>query len=279
MFQEKFGPNSESSTPSDTEDQEVSMEEATPVERLQQSDSEVEETNVEELDMTGETIKDTADDAHMVEADEIISVVVDDQDNSADSDNTSDSRLQAASDVANEEKVEEISQEEELLKVKEVVEEAMEGTEEVHTANPTEDEGAVGGVPLPPTSMAGARLGMPLLADQDLSSTPSSPRRFANQGMVYLSEIESVEDLRELSTKQIKELLAMNRYHMQPFTIAMIALYFRVNFKGCVEKDELLRILERLWRQEQRHKEEGDTMDDDSLCKICMDSPVSIVLC
>merc|ERR1712200_175149 len=130
-----------------------------------------------------------------------------------------------ASDVANEEKVEEISQEEELLKAKEVVEEAMEGAEEVPTANPTEDEGAVGGVPLPPTSMAGARLGMPLLADQDFSSTPSSPRRFANQGMVYLSEIESVEDLRELSTKQIKE-LAMNR----------------VNFKGCVEKDELLRI-------------------------------------
>ena len=51
-----------------------------------------------------------------------------------------------------------------------------------------------------------------------------------------------------------------------------------MNFKGCVEKDELLRILERLWRQEQRHKEEGDTMDDDSMCKICMDSPVAILL-
>ena len=42
-----------------------------------------------------------------------------------------------------------------------------------------------------------------------------------------------------------------------------------------MEKNELLRILERLWRQEQRHKEEGDTMDDDSMCKICMDSPVA----
>ena len=58
----------------------------------------------------------------------------------------------------------------------------------------------------------------------------------------------------------------------------MIVFYFRVNFKGCVEKDELLRILERLWRQEQRHKEEGDTMDDDSLCKICMDSPVTVIM-
>merc|ERR1719415_253699 len=126
----------------------------------------------------------------------------------------------------------------------------MEATESVPPPNSAEveesSEGAVGGVPLPPTSTAGARLGMPLLADQDLSSTPSSPRRFANQGMVYLSEIESVEDLRELSTKQIKELLAMNR----------------VNFKGCVEKNELLRILERLWRQEQMNKDNIESMEE-----------------
>merc|ERR1712079_864869 len=43
------------------------------------------------------------------------------------------------------------------------------------------------------------------------SSLPSSPRRFANHGLVYLSEIETLEDLNELSTKQIKDLLAMNR--------------------------------------------------------------------
>ena len=59
--------------------------------------------------------------------------------------------------------------------------------------------------------------------------------------------------------------------------MTIIAIGCRVNFKGCVEKDELLRILERLWRQEQRHKEEGDTMDDDSMCKICMDSPVALL--
>ena len=285
-FQEKFGPNSESSTPSDTEEPEVSMEEATPVERLHQSDSEVEETKVEELDMTDETIKDPSDDAHMVEADEIISVVVDDEDAVVGSDTISDPSTQAASDVANEDIVEKVCEKEELLKAKEVVEEAMEAAESVPTANPTEEEesseGAVGGVPLPPSSMAGSRLGMPpLLGDQDISSTPSSPRRFANQGMVYLSEIESVEDLRELSTKQIKELLAMNRYfviHSDALQWRKHALNSRVNFKGCVEKNELLRILERLWRQEQRHKEEGDTMDDDSMCKICMDSPVAVLL-
>ena len=211
-FQEKFGPNSESSTPSDTEEPEVSMEEATPVERLHQSDSEAEENKVEELDMTTETIKDPSDDAHMVEADEIISVVVDDEDAVVDSDVASDPLVQAAKESV----VEKMSDKEEVQKVKEVVEEDMEATESVPPPNSAEveesSEGAVGGVPLPPSSMAGARLGMPLLGDQDISSTPSSPRRFANQGMVYLSEIESVEDLRELSTKQIKELLAMNRY-------------------------------------------------------------------
>ena len=67
-----------------------------------------------------------------------------------------------------------------------------------------------------------------------------------------------MEDLNELSTKQIKDLLAMNR----------------VNFKGCVEKEELLKILQRLWKQDKRNKENIETMDDDSLCKICMDSPV-----
>ena len=51
-------------------------------------------------------------------------------------------------------------------------------------------------------------------------------------------------------------------------------MFARVNFKGCVEKEELVRIVERLWQQEQRHREEGDNMDDDAMCKICMDSPV-----
>ena len=49
----------------------------------------------------------------------------------------------------------------------------------------------------------------------------------------------------------------------------------RVNFKGCVEKDELLKILQRLWKQEQMNKDNIESMEDESLCKICMDSPVS----
>ena len=53
---------------------------------------------------------------------------------------------------------------------------------------------------------------------------------------MYLSEIETLEELNELSVTQLKKLLAMNR----------------VTFKGVVEKEELLRIVKRLWKQEQK---------------------------
>jgi len=101
-----------------------------------------------------------------------------------------------------------------------------------------------------------------LNADVSDDMPPSSPRRFANHSMVYLSELKSLDDLKELSNKQVKEILAMNR----------------VNFKGCVEKEELLKIVERLWKQEQKQKDELPNMDDDSLCKICMDAPVDCVM-
>ena len=74
--------------------------------------------------------------------------------------------------------------------------------------------------------------------DENLSMS-GSPRRFANQGLVYLSEIQNLQDVNELSVKQAKDILAMNR----------------VNFKGVVEKDELLKHVARLWRQEKQAQE------------------------
>ena len=70
----------------------------------------------------------------------------------------------------------------------------------------------------------------------------SSPRWFANQGLVYLSEIENIADIQDLSVKQAKDILAMNR----------------VNFKGVVEKDELLKHVSRLWKQEKQAQEGKD---------------------
>lgn len=89
-----------------------------------------------------------------------------------------------------------------------------------------------------------------------------SPRRFANQGLVYLSEIQTLQDVNELSVKQAKDILAMNR----------------VNFKGVVEKDELLKHVARLWRQEKQAQDDKEAMNDSELCKICMDNPVDCVM-
>lgn len=71
------------------------------------------------------------------------------------------------------------------------------------------------------------------------SKLSPSPKRFAKQDLVYLSEIDSIEELNELSAIQLKKLLAMNR----------------VTFKGVVEKEELLKIVTRLWKQEQKAEE------------------------
>lgn len=246
-FQEKFGPNSESSTPSEAEGPDSTMDDVTPVEafsnrgddeddkRDSREEDEESVTNVEELVVEDEPM----------DIDEVISVVVEEE-------VTANSDTSAPS-----------SQPPEDAKKDEEVSEVTVNTPVVDLTD-THSEGAVGGTTENITTgqHVGAKLGVNLLGEQEASSTPSSPRRFANQGMVYLSEIETAEDLKELSTKQVKELLAMNR----------------VNFKGCVEKEELLKIVERLWKQEQRNKEEGDTMDDDSMCKICMDSPIDCVM-
>ena len=96
----------------------------------------------------------------------------------------------------------------------------------------------------------------------DFTSMSGSPRRFANQGLVYLSEIQTIEEIHDLSVKQAKDILAMNR----------------VNFKGVVEKDELLKHVARLWKQEKQAQAEKESMDDSDLCKICMDNPVDCVM-
>jgi len=111
-------------------------------------------------------------------------------------------------------------------------------------------EGAVGGL--------GVSAPSPILS----TKLSPSPKRFAKQDLVYLSEIESIEELSDLSATQLKKLLAMNR----------------VTFKGVVEKEELLKIVTRLWKQEQKAEEGKDCIRDEELCKICMDHPVDCVM-
>jgi len=254
-FQERFGKNSESSEQSETSENfsETPVEnieivgESTPVETININD----QTEVERIHSPDDQEMEDVDD------DEVISVVLEEV---------------IAPDIPKEE----------VLKTDvEDIEMNQDANDKISTGddvtlvealapedNEESSEGAVGGevdrseASRFSDSKASSRLNVDLLAEQGASSSPNSPRRFANQGMVYLSEIETLDDLNELSTKQVKELLAMNR----------------VNFKGCVEKDELLKIVERLWKQEQRNKSNIESMDDESMCKICMDSPIDCVM-
>jgi len=251
-FQERFGKNSESPEQSETSD---NFSE-TPVENIEEV---VESTPVETINDETEVERiHSPDDQEMEDVDEVISVVLEEviapdtpKEEVLNTDVEDFEMKQDANDAK-------ISKGDDVTLVEAL---APEDNEE-------SSEGAVGGevdrsgASHLSDSKASSRLNVDLLGEQGAASSPNSPRRFANQGMVYLSEIETLDDLNELSTKQVKELLAMNR----------------VNFKGCVEKDELLKIVERLWKQEQRNKSNIESMDDDSMCKICMDSPIDCVM-
>lgn len=76
-----------------------------------------------------------------------------------------------------------------------------------------------------------------------------------------LSDFNTADDLTNLSSKQLKQLLTLNR----------------VDFKGCVEKSELLERAKRLWNDNQQlTKEMPESVLD--LCKLCMDAPLDCVL-
>jgi len=230
-FQEKFGDEDEDKAEEVTETLVEKMEvaeEATPVEPITDSNNDSE--------------------------DEVMSVVIDQDE---DKDNVSKDDIDNADNAKDKPESPKPTSEEEI--VVETLDEEVQGAVGGAVHNETEDK------PSSDPKQIGAKRSFDHLSDNICgggSSLPSSPRRFANHGLVYLSEIETLEDLNELSTKQIKDLLAMNR----------------VNFKGCVEKEELLKILQRLWKQDKRNKENIETMDDDSLCKICMDSPIDCVM-
>ncbi|XP_046891348.1 E3 ubiquitin-protein ligase rififylin isoform X1 [Hypomesus transpacificus] len=89
-----------------------------------------------------------------------------------------------------------------------------------------------------------------------------------------LSDLASAEDIEALSVRQLKEILARNF----------------VNYKGCCEKWELMERVTRLYHdQKDLQNMVSNTIDgtgdpsttpgmEDSLCKICMDSPIDCVL-
>lgn len=78
------------------------------------------------------------------------------------------------------------------------------------------------------------------------SSNPSTPQHSASPTVppgsprIYpkLSDFGSAEDMSQLSSKQLKELLTLNR----------------VDYKGCIERSELLERATRLWNDNEKKK-------------------------
>lgn len=93
---------------------------------------------------------------------------------------------------------------------------------------------------------------------------------------IHISDINSLEDIDNLTVKDMK------------------ALLFRsfVDYKGCVEKDELKKKVEMLWKEHKANEEKAKKLDEpvaaensgngkspeDEVCKICMDAMVDCVL-
>ncbi|CAF0842547.1 unnamed protein product, partial [Didymodactylos carnosus] len=84
-----------------------------------------------------------------------------------------------------------------------------------------------------------------------------------------LRDLSNEENINDLTVKELKEILVVNF----------------VNYKGCVEKHELIAKVRQLYRdktiQEQKAKvqlENGnDDISDDTVCKVCMDAQIDCV--
>lgn len=99
--------------------------------------------------------------------------------------------------------------------------------------------------------------GIHVYGSDDTSASSSRPTRT----FINLSDYKEIHDLDELTVKQLKEILMLNR----------------VDFKGCCEKTELLERVKRLWN-EYNSCPAVDKLPSDDLCKICMDAPIECVI-
>ncbi|KAM4745967.1 E3 ubiquitin-protein ligase RNF34-like isoform 2-T2 [Anableps anableps] len=111
--------------------------------------------------------------------------------------------------------------------------------------------------------------------------TPQTSPQTRHGARASLSDISSVRDIKGLSVRQLKEILARNF----------------VNYSGCCEKWELVERVNRLYREKERNTKtlmafpspicngaiRDDekcplTLQDDNLCRICMDAVIDCVL-
>ncbi|XP_026851565.2 E3 ubiquitin-protein ligase RNF34a isoform X2 [Electrophorus electricus] len=94
---------------------------------------------------------------------------------------------------------------------------------------------------------------------------PQQGMRTSHAPRASLSDLSSLEDVEQLTVRQLKEILVRNF----------------VSFSGCCEKWELVERVRRLYHENNgTRKSNGETRlsSDDSLCRICMDAVIDCVL-
>lgn len=78
-----------------------------------------------------------------------------------------------------------------------------------------------------------------------------------------IEDLTNPEKIQDLSVMQLKLLLTRNF----------------VDYKGCVEKEELIEKAKRLWANLQENKKQNaDEISDANICKICMENAIDCVL-
>lgn len=112
----------------------------------------------------------------------------------------------------------------------------------------------------------------PMVTEQDESSEssdvqPSSTDDLFTEipvwpALIQLSDINKLSELEYLSVKQLKYLLSTNR----------------VNYKGCIERSDLLGRVSTLWKHYKQSRTDIEKMDQEDLCKICWDAPIECII-
>ncbi|ELU04050.1 hypothetical protein CAPTEDRAFT_126689 [Capitella teleta] len=117
--------------------------------------------------------------------------------------------------------------------------------------------------PVPPDSPASSHSSR---GPEEAPPRIPEPPSYTEPVRASLDHLVAVGDIEELSVRQLKEILATNF----------------VDYKGCVEKWELMERVKRLWHSDRANKEKNeeinDNLDNNDLCKICMDAIIDCVL-
>lgn len=94
------------------------------------------------------------------------------------------------------------------------------------------------------------------LLDRDSHSGHGTPKH------ISLEQFKRPSDLDVLNVKQLKELLVRNR----------------VEYRGCLERKDLLERAKTLWRNHAQYCDDVDKLPAEECCKICMAAPLECVL-